>query len=64
MTAIIYLIPISIGLGLIALLGFFWSVRTRQYSNMESDAFRVLTAEDVPLDDDQKAALRAQSDHL
>ncbi len=64
MTAIIYLIPISIGLGAIALLGFFWSVKARQYSNMESDAYRVLTAEDVPLDDREKEALRAVNEHL
>ena len=64
MTAIIYLIPISIGLGAIALLGFFWSVKTRQYSNMESDAYRVLTSEDVPLDEDQREALRDQSENL
>ncbi len=64
MTAILYLIPISIGLGAIALLGFFWSVRTRQYSNLESDAYRVLTAEDVPLDDREKEALRAVNKHL
>ena len=57
MTAIIYLIPISIGLGLCGLLGFFWSVRTHQYDNMESDAFRVLSAEDVPLSDQERSIL-------
>lgn len=49
MTAIIYLIPISIGLGLCGLLGFLWSIKSHQYDNMESDAFRILDAEDVPL---------------
>lgn len=62
MTAIIYLIPISIGLGLCALLGFFWSVRTKQYDNMESDAHRVLDAEDVPMSEQERAALRDLED--
>lgn len=58
MTAIIYLIPISIGLGLCALLGFFWSVRASQYDNMESDAHRILEAEDKPMNDAQRNALK------
>lgn len=57
MTAILYLIPISIGLGLCALLGFFWSVTTHQYDNMESDAHRILDAEDKPMDDAERSAL-------
>lgn len=57
MTSIIYLIPISIGLGLCALLGFFWSVRASQYDNMESDAHRILETEDRPMNDAQRKAL-------
>lgn len=57
MTAILYLIPISIGLGLCALLGFFWSVQAKQYDNMESDAHRILEAEDKPMSDLQRSAL-------
>lgn len=58
MTAVIYLIPISIGLGLCALLGFFWSVRARQYENMESDAHRILEAKDVPMGAEERSELR------
>ncbi|WP_299599960.1 cbb3-type cytochrome oxidase assembly protein CcoS [uncultured Tateyamaria sp.] len=61
MTAIIYLIPISVGLGLCALLGFFWSVRASQYDNMESDAHRILEAEDKPMSDAQRRALNGLS---
>lgn len=57
MTAIIYLIPISIGLGLCGLLGFLWSIRSRQYDNMESDAYRILDAEDVPLSKEERELL-------
>ena len=58
MNVIIYLIPISIGLGLCGLLGFFWSVRTRQYEDLESDAIRGLSAEDIPMNDEQRRILR------
>ncbi|MBW4707459.1 cbb3-type cytochrome oxidase assembly protein CcoS [Roseobacter sp. YSTF-M11] len=57
MTAIIFLIPISIGLGIMALAGFVWSVAARQYENMDSDAHRILTAEDIPLSEAEKAML-------
>ena len=58
MNVIIYLSPISIGLGLCGLLGFFWSVRTRQYEDLESDAIRALSAEDLPMNDEQRRILR------
>lgn len=61
MTAILYLIPISIALGAIFLFAFFWSVKAKQYEDLESDAFRVLTAEDKPLSDEKRAALRNRS---
>lgn len=63
MTALIYLIPVSVGLGLVALAGFIWSVGTRQYDNMESDAYRILDVEDVPLDEAQSTALRKDCEH-
>ena len=58
MNVIIYLIPISIGLGLCGFLGFFWSFRTRQYEDLESDAIRALSAEDIPMNDEQRRILR------
>lgn len=64
MTSIIYLIPISIGLGICALLGFWWSVRTAQYDNMESDAFRALNAEDVPMTAQERRLLRDPENHI
>jgi cbb3-type cytochrome oxidase maturation protein len=58
MISILYLIPISIGLGLCGLLGFFWSVKSRQYDNLESDAMRVLNAKDRPMSDAECQAIR------
>ena len=58
MTSILYLIPISVALGALALWAFFWSVKHRQYEDMESDAERILNAEDRPMTEAQKEALR------
>jgi len=58
MTSILFLLPISIGLSLLALFAFFWSMKTHQYRNMESDAYRVLTSENVPMDAAEREALR------
>jgi len=52
MTAILYLIPISIILALVALGAFIWTVRTDQYDDMEGDAARILHSDDTPLSDD------------
>jgi cbb3-type cytochrome oxidase maturation protein len=49
MTAILYLIPISLALAVLALVGFFWTVRTGQYDDVEGDSARMLNAEDKPL---------------
>ena len=49
MTALIYLIPISILLGGIALVVFLWTVKNGQYDDLEGAAVRILTDEDKPL---------------
>ena len=49
MTALLYLIPISIVLGGIALVVFLWTVRNGQYDDLEGAAVRILTDEDKPL---------------
>lgn len=44
------LIPISIGLGILGLLAFVWTLRTEQYDDPEGDAHRILsdTYDDKP----------------
>lgn len=49
MDIIIYLIPIALGLGLLGLGAFLWSVNSGQYEDMDGAAFRILTDEDAPL---------------
>lgn len=42
MTVLTVLIPVSIGLGLVGLLAFFWTLRSRQYDDPAGDAARIL----------------------
>ncbi|NQY40861.1 MAG: cbb3-type cytochrome oxidase assembly protein CcoS [Henriciella sp.] len=49
MTIIIYLIPVVLGLGLLGLGAFLWSVATDQYDDLDGAAHRILMDEDTPL---------------
>lgn len=49
MSALLYLIPISILLGAIALVVFLWTLQNGQYEDLEGAAARMLTDEDRPL---------------
>ncbi|MEO0370088.1 MAG: cbb3-type cytochrome oxidase assembly protein CcoS [Pseudomonadota bacterium] len=42
MNILVVLVPCSLILGLGALLAFIWTIRSRQYEDMEGDAARVL----------------------
>jgi cbb3-type cytochrome oxidase maturation protein len=46
MDILIYLVPITIILGLLGLLAFLWSVKTKQYEDLEGAANRILFEED------------------
>ena len=48
MNSVSYLIPISLGLGLIALGAFLWSLDREQYEDLEGAASRILTDKDAP----------------
>ncbi|NNE57253.1 MAG: cbb3-type cytochrome oxidase assembly protein CcoS [Hellea sp.] len=52
MTALFWLIPIAIGLGLLGLKAFFWSVKNGQFDDAKGDAQRILTDEDFPIIED------------
>ena len=56
MSALLYLIPISILLGAIALVAFLWTLKNGQYDDLEGAAVRILTDEDKPLPRDQEPA--------
>ena len=46
MTALTVLVPLSIVMGIVGLLAFLWSLRARQYEDMDGAAERVLLDKD------------------
>ncbi|MFG1399054.1 cbb3-type cytochrome oxidase assembly protein CcoS [Roseixanthobacter pseudopolyaromaticivorans] len=48
MTVLLYLVPIALGLGLIGLFAFLWSLKSGQYEDLDGAAFRVLSDDDLP----------------
>ena len=48
MSGLVYLIPIAIGMGLIGLCAFLWSLRSGQYEDMDGAAARIIFDEDKP----------------
>ncbi|HBH89774.1 MULTISPECIES: cbb3-type cytochrome oxidase assembly protein CcoS [Ponticaulis] len=49
MTALLFLIPVALGMGLIGLAAFFWSMKTGQFDDPQGSAERILHDEDRPL---------------
>jgi cbb3-type cytochrome oxidase maturation protein len=46
MTGLAFLIPIALGMGLLGLVAFLWSMRDGQYDDMDGAANRILIDED------------------
>jgi cbb3-type cytochrome oxidase maturation protein len=46
MISLVLLIPVALGLGLIGLAAFFWTIKSGQYEDLEGSAARIL--EDDP----------------
>lgn len=46
MTGLAFLIPIALGMGLLGLAAFLWSMRAGQYDDMEGAAHRILIDEE------------------
>lgn len=49
MDALLFLIPVAIGLGLLGLVAFLWSLKSGQYEDLEGAAQRILFDDDDPL---------------
>lgn len=47
MTVLLYLVPVALALGLVALGAFMWSLRSGQYEDLEGAAYRILSDDDV-----------------
>lgn len=48
MSGLFYLIPIALGMGVIGLVAFLWSLRSGQYEDLEGAAARILFDDDKP----------------
>lgn len=49
MSALIFLVPIALCLGVVGLAAFLWSLRSGQYEDLDGAAVRVLTDDDKPI---------------
>lgn len=47
MDVLIFLIPIAIGLGLIGLFAFMWTLKSGQYDDLEGARWRILSDDDL-----------------
>ncbi len=47
MSALLFLMPIALGLGLCGLLAFLWSLKSGQYEDLEGAAQRILLDDDL-----------------
>jgi len=52
MTSLIFLIPIALGICIIGLIAFFWTVKIGQYDDPKGDAARMLYTDDTPIVDE------------
>jgi cbb3-type cytochrome oxidase maturation protein len=47
MTVLLYLVPAALGLGLFALAGFMWALRSGQFDDLEGASHRILNDDDL-----------------
>jgi cbb3-type cytochrome oxidase maturation protein len=52
MTALLWLIPIALILGLTGLFAFFWSVKSGQFEDPDGDSVRILMDDSKPIVDE------------
>ncbi|MGA2287742.1 cbb3-type cytochrome oxidase assembly protein CcoS [Bradyrhizobium sp.] len=48
MEVMVILVPLALGLGLVGLLGFLWSLKSGQYDDLEGAAWRAIADDDEP----------------
>lgn len=46
MNVLIYLLPVALGLGILGLLAFLWSLKSGQYDDLDGAAERILLNDD------------------
>jgi cbb3-type cytochrome oxidase maturation protein len=48
MEVLVILVPLALGLGLVALLGFLWSLKNGQYEDLDGAAWRAIADDEPP----------------
>lgn len=61
MTALIWLIPVALGLGFLGLVGFLWSLKSGQFEDLDGAAERILIDDDKPLQPRAKPQSQAEA---
>jgi cbb3-type cytochrome oxidase maturation protein len=54
MNVLVYLVPMALGLGLVGLFAFLWSLKAGQYDDLEGAALRILDNDDLTEKPDEK----------
>lgn len=49
MNDFLFLVPISIAMGIVGLIVFLWTLRSDQYEDLDGAAYRILDDEDAPI---------------
>jgi len=47
MNVLVYLVPMALGLGLVGLAAFLWTLKSGQYDDVDGAALRVLSDDDI-----------------
>jgi cbb3-type cytochrome oxidase maturation protein len=53
MNVLVFLVPLAIGLGLLGLFAFLWAMRTGQFDDLDGAAWRAISDDDLPDDEDK-----------
>jgi cbb3-type cytochrome oxidase maturation protein len=53
---LVYLLPLALLLGALGLAGFVWSLRSRQFDDLEGAGWRAIADDDLPSCNERKAS--------
>ncbi len=48
MNVLVYLLPLALSLGALGLAGFVWSLRTKQFEDLQGAGWRAISDDDLP----------------
>lgn len=62
MSALAWLIPAALFLGLLGLAGFLWALKSGQFEDLDGAAYRILEDDDEPTTADRPAGAKQRSE--